>query len=128
MLDSPKIVKKQGAIIPFQFFRQLNHHTFPQINFNIFLPANIQVKFAQVPSGASISKLPIKSPFYKFHFHVLPHWATSFEICHMFINTLLKLVGKYCLKWFIQVIHNWSNLIAFICFVLFCVAGKVNIF
>ena len=47
-----------------------------------------------------------------------------FEFCHIFIKTLLRLVWKYCLKWFIQVIDD-SNLMAFICFVLFCVVGKV---
>ena len=28
--------KRQGAICPLQFWRQLHHHTFPQINFIIF--------------------------------------------------------------------------------------------
>ena len=48
----------------------------------------------------------------------------SFEFCHMFINTLLKLVWKYSLKWFIRVIDD-SYLIAFICFVLFCAVCQV---
>ena len=47
-----------------------------------------------------------------------------FEFCHIFIKTLLRPVWKYCLKWFIQVIDD-SNLMAFICFVLFCVVRKV---
>ena len=50
--------------------------------------------------------------------------GTFIEFCHIFINTLLRLVWKYCLKWFIQVIRD-SNLMAFICFVLFCVFDKV---
>ena len=48
----------------------------------------------------------------------------SFEFCHMFINTLLKLVWKYSLKWFIRVIDD-SYLVAFICFVLFCAVCQV---
>ena len=36
----------------------------------------------------------------------MPHWQSSFEFCHMFINTLLKLIQKYCLKLFIQVIDD----------------------
>ena len=69
----------------------------------------------------------LKAAFYRFHFQVLSHWGTSFEICHMFINTLLRFVWKYYLKWSIQVTNGWSNLIAFICFVLFCVVGKVKV-
>ena len=41
----------------------------------------------------------------------------SFEFCHIFINT-------YCLKLFIQVFDD-SNLMVFVCFVLFSVVGKV---
>ena len=50
---------------------------------------------------------------------------TSFEFRHVFINTLLWLVRKYYLKWFIHVIDDWSILIAFICFALLCVVRKV---
>ena len=63
---------------------------------------------------------------YMFHFQVLPHWGTSFECCHMFINILLWLIWKYCLKRFIKVIDDWSNIMVFIFFFLFCVVGKVK--
>ena len=63
---------------------------------------------------------------YMFHFQVLPHWGTSFECCHMFINILIWLIWKYCLKRFIKVIDDWSNIIVFIWFFLFCVVGKVE--
>ena len=38
-------------------------------------------------------------------------------------HTLLTLVWKYYLKWFIQMIDDY-NLMGFVCFVLFCAAGK----
>ena len=44
--------------------------------------------------------------------------GAPFEFCHIFINALLRIVWKYFLKWFIQVIDD-SNLIVFIYFVLF---------
>ena len=40
-----KIIRKQGAKNPFQFFKQLQHNTFPSINFNIFLRIKIQSIF-----------------------------------------------------------------------------------
>ena len=87
----------------------------PEINFNVFLPTKTQIKVVQIASGTTASKTLFKSTFLRFHFQVLPHGGTSFEFCHMFINNLLRLVWKYCLKWFIQMIDDWSNLKAFTC-------------
>ena len=84
-----RLFKKQGETSFFQFFRKLHH----QINFNIFTLTKIQIE-------------------------ILPYWKMFFEFCHMLIKAWLRIAWKYCLKWFIQAIDDWLNLI-FVIFLVF---------
>ena len=87
----------------------------------------MQIKLLKVGNGTSTLKPPFKSPFYRCHFQVLPYWGVSSEFCHMIINTLLRFVLKSYLKCFTHAIDDWFSLIAFICFILFCIVNKVKI-
>ena len=62
---------------------------------------------------------------------IFKYWlfcGTTFEVCHMFINTLVTFVWKYCLKRLIQVINDWYNHMTLISFVLICVVSKVKVY